>query len=81
MNIFTLVCTISVLDDILCTTGTVSAHWLKIYQVCTIRVPTVHSVHSVHTVHTVHTMCTLRPPDVQRRCSGTKLSLSVSFMS
>ena len=81
MNIFNLVCTISVLNDILCTSSTVSAHLLKIYQACTIRVPNVHSVHSVHTVHTVHTMCTLRPPDVQRRCSGTKLSLSVSFMS
>ena len=64
MNIFTLVCTISALDGILCTSGMVSAHLLKHISgvhnscsICALCALCAHCAHCAHHVHTEQTRC------------------------
>ena len=64
MNIFNLVCTISVLDDILCTSSTVSAHLLNnisgVHNSCShcaLCALCAHCAHCAHHVHTETTRC------------------------
>ena len=64
MNIFTLVCTISALDGILCTSGIVNAHLLKNMtgvhnscSTCALCALCAHCAHCAHHVHTETTRC------------------------
>ena len=64
MNIFTLVCTIGSLDGIVCTSGTVSAHWLKnisgVHNTCShcaLCALCALCAHCAHHVHTETTRC------------------------
>ena len=61
MNIFTLVCTISALDGILCTSGIVSAHLLNsisgVHNSCSLCALCALCAHCAHHVHTETTRC------------------------